>query len=172
MSETTSTKTCNKCKHNLPLTCFSKYKSRKGGLAYKCKTCDIKDSNKWNTDNSEKKLSYDKKYYYKFKSKYDKMILDIHHSIEPAVYMIKNVINGKKYIGSSKAPYRRIHQHLSYHEDLDGNYPSNRELASDVHKYGKEAFVWGIIEYTTKENKFSKEHEYISIYQPEYNIYK
>ena len=164
-----STKKCNVCEQEKSLACYSKDKSKKDGICGRCKECDKKATYKWKDKNTEYKLQYDKEFYYKHKAKYDKMVDNKHHSIDPAIYMIKNVVNGKCYIGTSKAPYRRVYQHLSYREDLNGNYPSPYELACDVEKYGKESFVWGVIEHVTKENKFTKEREYISIYQPEYN---
>jgi predicted GIY-YIG superfamily endonuclease len=169
MSETMSTKTCNCCKIEKPIACFYKNKSNKDGLHNRCKPCDVESGNKWKEKNYAKKYEYDKQFYHAQREKYDAMVLANHLSVEPAVYMIKNLINGKTYIGTSAAPYRRVKQHLSYHEDLEGKYPSNYELAFDVMTYGKKSFVWGVLEYTTKENKHSKEREYISIYQPEYN---
>jgi predicted GIY-YIG superfamily endonuclease len=164
-----STKTCRACKQDKPVECFNKDRTRPDGKCPRCKSCDVIATSKWKEKNAAKKSEYDKQFYYKNKVKYDKMTLENHFSIDPAIYMIKNVVNGKCYIGTSSSPYRRVHQHLSYHEDLEGKYPSPYELAFDVEKYGKEAFVWGVIEHTTKENKFIKEREYISIYQPEYN---
>jgi predicted GIY-YIG superfamily endonuclease len=164
-----SIKTCNSCKQDKPIECFNKDKSRPDGKCPRCKSCDLEATTKWKVNNLAKKNEYDKQYYYKNKAKYDKMTEKNHHSIDPAIYMIKNVMNGKCYIGTSITPYRRVHQHLSYRKDLYSEYPSSFELASDIEKYGKKAFVWGIIEHTTKENKFIKEREYISIYQPEYN---
>ena len=169
MSETMSIKTCNHCKVEKPLACFSKNRANKDGIHNRCKSCDSESSKAWRDALPEHKKSYDKKFYYAQKEKYDKMTLAHHYSIPPAVYMIKNLINGKTYIGTSVAPYRRVKQHLSYREDLEGNYPSSYELACDVEKYGKKSFVWGIIEYVSKEDKFIKEREYIRIYKPEYN---
>jgi hypothetical protein len=164
-----SVKTCNICKQEKPLACYSKDKSKKDSMCGRCKECDKQTTYKWKAKNVEYKLQYDKEFYYKNKAKYDEMVEINHYSIDPAIYMIKNKVNGKCYIGTSKAPYRRVKQHLSYHEDLEGKYPSTYELACDVDKYGKSSFIWGILEYTTKENKFTKEREYINMYQPEYN---
>jgi len=164
-----STKTCNSCKQEKPIECFNKDKSRKDGKCPRCKACELIATTKWKEKNIEKKLAYDTQYYYKNRAKVDKQVENNHLSIDPAIYMIKNVVNGKCYIGTSSSPYRRVHQHLSYHKDLYGEYPSNFDLAYDVEKYTKIAFVWGVLEYTTKENKFEREKHYISIYQPEYN---
>lgn len=83
--------------------------------------------------------------------------------------MIKNMVNGKTYIGTSRAPYRRVKQHLCYHAEGITQINTTQEIADEVAFYGKKSFIWGILEYTTKENKHSKEREYISIYQPAYN---
>jgi predicted GIY-YIG superfamily endonuclease len=163
-----STKTCNCCKVEKPVACFSKNKSQKDGIHRRCKSCDIEASKQWRDKRPEYKKAYDKKLYNSRREKYDAMVIDNHFSIEPAVYMIKNMVNGKCYIGTSKAPYRRVHQHLSYHEE-GAKLCTPEVLADEVAFYGKKSFIWGILEYTTKENKHSKEREYISIYQPAYN---
>jgi hypothetical protein len=162
------TKICNHCKIEKPLACFCKNKATKDGIHNRCRVCDTEASNKWKEKNYAKKHEYDKQFYHAKREKYDKMVLANHESIDPAIYMIKNMVNGKTYIGTSKKPYLRVKQHLSYH-DLSSNICSSYELAQDVITYGKKSFIWGIIEHTTKENKFTKEREYISIYQPEYN---
>jgi predicted GIY-YIG superfamily endonuclease len=164
-----STKTCRACKQDKPIECFNKDKSRPDGKCPRCKACDLVAVTKWKEKNIEKKLAYDTQFYYKNRAKVDKQVMNNHFSIDPAIYMIKNIVNGKCYIGTSSSPYRRVYQHLSYREDLYGTYPSTFQLASDVEKYGKEAFVWGVMEHTTKENKFERERYYINQYQPEYN---
>lgn len=164
-----STKICNCCKVEKPTACFSKNKSSKDGIHNRCKPCDVEASKKWRDKRNDYKKAYDKKLYYSRKEKYDAMVLDNHFSIEPAVYMIKNMVNGKCYIGTSKAPYRRVKQHLSYHEEGIKAVNTTPMLADEVAFYGKKSFIWGVIEHVSKEDKFIKEREYISIYQPEYN---
>jgi hypothetical protein len=151
-----------------PVACFSKNKANKDGIHNRCKLCDSEASIKWKENNHIKKNAYDKQFYYAHKEKVDQQTQDKHFSIPSAVYMIKNVINGKCYIGTSKAPYRRVKQHLSYHEE-NAKLNTTQELADEVAFYGKKSFLWGVIEYVSKEDKFIKEREYISIYQPEYN---
>ena len=169
MSETMLIKTCNCCKVEKPTACFSKNKANKDGINRRCKSCDSEEGKKWKEKNYAKKYEYDKKFYHAKREKYDAMTLANHLSIEPAVYMIKNTINGKCYIGTSKAPYRRAKQHLSYHEEGVKTVNTTQMLADEVAFYGKKSFLWGVIEYVSKEDKFIKEREYISIYQPEYN---
>jgi hypothetical protein len=163
-----STKTCNHCKIEKPLACFSKNKANKDGIHNRCRICDSEAGKKWKEKNYAKKYAYDKQFYHAQKEKYDAMVVDNHFSIDPAVYMIKNMVNGKCYIGTSKAPYRRAKQHLSYHEE-GVKLCTPEILADEVAFYGKKSFIWGVIEYVSKEDKFIKEREYISIYQPEYN---
>jgi hypothetical protein len=113
-----STKTCKTCNQDKPIECFNKDKSRPDGKCNRCKACDLVATTKWKEKNVEKKLAYDKEFYYKNRAKVDKQVINNHFSIDPAIYMIKNIVNGKCYIGTSSSPYRRVYQHLSYHEDL------------------------------------------------------
>ena len=163
------TKTCNHCKIAKPIACYSKNKHQKDGINNKCKPCDVEAGKQWRDKRSEYKKAYDKKLYYSRKEKYDAMVLDNHFSIEPAVYMIKNMVNGKCYIGTSKAPYRRAKQHLSYHEEGVKAVNTTSMLADEVAFYGKKSFLWGVVEHTTKENKHECERKWIQYYQPEYN---
>ena len=169
MLENILKKTCSGCNTLKPETSFSKRKASKDGLNARCKTCDLIKTSAWKEKNHARKLANDKKYYYDNKQQVDKTVKLKHESIDPAVYMIRNLINGKTYIGTSKAPYVRIKQHLSYH-DLDIEFCSSYELAEDIHVYSKRAFIFGVIEYTTKENKHSCEQKWIKYYQPQYNI--
>ena len=170
MLENMLTKTCNHCKTVKPIECYSKNKHQKDGINNKCKPCDVEASKQWRDKRSEYKKAYDKKLYYSRKEKYDAMVLDNHFSIEPAVYMIKNMVNGKCYIGTSKAPYRRAKQHLSYHEEGVKAVNTTSMLADEVAFYGKKSFLWGVVEHTTKENKHECERKWIQHYQPQYNI--
>lgn len=168
MSENISERTCNKCKTTKPIACYFKDKSRLGGVMYICKTCSLEKATEWSEKNKERKAINDRRLYHAQREKYEAMILNNHFSIEPAVYMIKNMVNGKKYIGTSKAPYRRAKQHLSYHEE-GVKICTTQEIADEVAFYGKKSFIFGVVEYTTKENKHECERKWIQYYQPEYN---
>ena len=67
-------KTCNHCKIEKPLACFSKNKSNKDGIHNRCKICDCEASKAWRDKRPEQKKLYDKKLYYSRKDKYDAMI--------------------------------------------------------------------------------------------------
>ena len=118
MLENILKKTCSTCNTEKPGTSFSIRKASKDGLNARCKTCDLIKTSAWKEKNHARKLANDKKYYYDNKQQVDKTVKLKHESINPAVYMIRNLINGKTYIGTSRAPYIRVKQHLSYH-DLD-----------------------------------------------------
>lgn len=59
------------------------------------------------------------------------------------VYMIKNVLNNHKYIGSTKNFKQRLKQHLS---DLRNNKHHSPHLQAAWNKYGEKHFVFQILE--------------------------
>lgn len=62
----------------------------------------------------------------------------------PGIYVIKNLINNKIYVGKSKNCYKRLKQHLSQIKinSLDENY----HLINDFKKYGEDNFDYYIVE--------------------------
>ena len=59
------------------------------------------------------------------------------------IYVIHNLINGKKYIGQSVDVYQRLSKHKS---NLRNNYQSpNAHLQNAWNKYGEKAFDFGIL---------------------------
>lgn len=75
------------------------------------------------------------------------------------VYVIRNKINGKVYIGSSKNCYHRVRsQHLW---SLENKTHTNPHLQSSWNKYGKSAFEFFIIELCEPENILIREQFYI-----------
>lgn len=83
------------------------------------------------------------------------------------VYIIFNLVNGKRYIGSAKDLYARLCTHLSL---LRHQKEHNDHLQNAWNKYGEEAFDYGILEYCELEERFNKEQYYITLLKPEYNI--
>ena len=59
-------KQCCICKNVLPVSCFSKGKARKDGLAANCKTCQAEYTKRWRATNAEK-IKADKKAEYEAK---------------------------------------------------------------------------------------------------------
>lgn len=58
------------------------------------------------------------------------------------IYCIKNIQNGKRYIGQSKNIRTRISQHFS---DLGGMRHGNPVLQRAWNKYGKDSFTWEVL---------------------------
>lgn len=83
------------------------------------------------------------------------------------VYIIMNKVNGKRYIGSSKNIYNRLHEHL---HNLLNNKAHNKHLQAAWNKYGKECFMCDVIEYCEESIRFDREQYYITEYKPEYNF--
>jgi len=147
-------KKCSKCKVEKELDKFGKDKYTKDGLRYYCKQCATIKSKEWKNSNLQKA-----------KDMMDKCI----SKIDPGVYMIKNLVNGKTYIGKSDKPYIRRISHLSIHRTKKGANNTNQWLQEDIHKYGKKCFIFGIIEHCEKERLLEREQYYIRQMKPEYN---
>lgn len=150
------TKICSKCKEEKPATREYFYwrkesKRNKAGFTYYCKQCHILQRK--NSHNVEKHSAYCKSY-------------DTKES--PAVYLVKNLITGKTYIGKSINPVWRRCAHFSKHKNKQGEY-SIPSLYNDIDKYGKNAFVFGILEYCDENELNKKEQDYINKYKPFYN---
>ena len=86
---------------------------------------------------------------------------------QAGVYMIKNVLNNKRYIGSSSCLRRRLHNHLS---KLNNNKHPNKHLQYSYNKYGQKALQFIILEYceNVKDTILFLEQKYLDLH-PEYN---
>lgn len=73
------------------------------------------------------------------------------------IYKITNKVNGKIYIGQSIHIEKRWQEHCQ---------PSNNKslIAKAIKKYGKENFLFEVIEQCTKEELLEKEEYYIKMY--------
>lgn len=83
------------------------------------------------------------------------------------IYKIKNKINNKFYIGSSKDLEKRKKEH--WRMMLKNKHHSNY-LQNAVNKYGIENFEFSILEFCNIENIIIREQFYIDSLKPEYNI--
>lgn len=83
------------------------------------------------------------------------------------IYLIINLINGKRYVGSSKDLYKRLYQHIWH---LDNNKHENSYLQRSWFKYGKDSFEWEILEYCDEQTRLEREGYYINTIKPEYNL--
>jgi len=92
------------------------------------------------------------------------------HSIEPGVYMVKNLITGERYIGQSVIPYSRRAIHFSNHKETGtSRCPTNKLMQKAMKQYGLESFVFGIIEHCKPKQLLERERYYINLLNPEYN---
>ena len=78
------------------------------------------------------------------------------------IYCIKNIINGKMYIGSAVDLKNRERQHFSA---LRLNKHRSQYLQNSFNKHGKENFIFEVIEFVEeKENLEKREEYYINLY--------
>lgn len=86
------------------------------------------------------------------------------------IYKITNIENSKKYIGSSVNYKNRKQEHF---RDLLLNKHHSAALQRAYNKYGKDNFLFEIIEYVPNKNELiSREQYYIDTLKPEYNCCK
>ena len=83
------------------------------------------------------------------------------------IYMIVNLVNGKKYVGSSVDIYNRLHEHL---HNLKNRKAHNVHLQASWDKYGEDKFIYSLLEYCNKSIQFEREQYYIDVLKPEYNL--
>lgn len=82
------------------------------------------------------------------------------------VYMLFNIVNGKRYIGSSIDLYNRLHEHL---HNLKNGKSHNKYMQDDFNEYGEDCFIYSILEYSNGLSVRDLEHRYIKFMKPEYN---
>lgn len=83
------------------------------------------------------------------------------------IYEIKNILNDKVYIGSSKNIKTRVYNHL---KDLISNKHPNKKLQNSWNKYGSNSFIFSFKEECLIENLIKIEQEYIDSTKPYFNI--
>lgn len=88
--------------------------------------------------------------------------------MEYFIYEIRNIINGKRYIGCSKDITTRFNKHKSR---LNNNKHKNSYLQNAYNKYGKANFEYNILFKLNSESKmYEKEKELISENDNLYNL--
>jgi len=83
------------------------------------------------------------------------------------IYQIRNLVNGKRYIGSAMNVKKRWRNHLS---ELRHNSHHNRHLQAAFAKYGEAAFALSVLDYAVPELLIEREQYYLDMLRPEYNI--
>lgn len=77
------------------------------------------------------------------------------------IYVIENIVNGKKYIGQT-CNYKKRHKEHFY--SLENNKHINSHLQSAYNKYGKDNFNSYILSEVSVEDVFEEEKKWISYY--------
>lgn len=83
------------------------------------------------------------------------------------VYQIVNLINGKRYVGSSKNINQRIAQHK---RALRKNRHVNNYLQNSYNKYGENLFEYSVLLYCDPQNTLAYEQVYLDAGYGDYNI--
>ena len=83
------------------------------------------------------------------------------------IYQIRNLTNGKIYVGSTKNFKKRRISHLQHMRQKKHH---NIHLQRSYDKHGSKAFVFECLEECTEKNLFEKEQFWIDKLNPEYNI--
>lgn len=96
------------------------------------------------------------------------MRVDLRHfPATPGVYVIRNTVNGKCYVGGTTVSLRR---RLSHHRSsLRRNQHPNGHLQAAWNKYGESAFVPEVLE-VEPADVVAAEQSWLDSLQPEYNI--
>lgn len=92
------------------------------------------------------------------------IIADIDDS---GIYQIRNILNGKRYIGSACKFRSRWHNHRS---ELRRGIHGNVKLQNAWKKAGESAFVFEVIELCSKDMLMGREQQWLDSTAPEYNI--
>src|SRR5664279_390944 len=86
------------------------------------------------------------------------------------VYVIRNLIDGKEYVGSAMTSFR--HRWNEHARKLVNKSHPNYLLRKAWHHCGPSAFRFEIMEFVPACNCLKKEQEWIDALNPEYNIAK
>lgn len=83
------------------------------------------------------------------------------------IYEIVNLVNGKRYIGSTSNFKRRWQDHVSY---LKRGQHHSPQLQRAWFKYGQAAFEFVVIEYCATSILLDREQAHIDVMAPAYNV--
>jgi len=90
--------------------------------------------------------------------------------MKSGIYKIRNLVNGKIYVGSAVDFDKRKREHFNL---LKNNKHVNKHLQSSWNLNGEDSFLFEIIEEVhDKENLIEREQCYIDILKPSYNCRK
>lgn len=81
--------------------------------------------------------------------------------MESGIYIIENILNNKKYLGSAKNIKKRWYQHKN---TLNNNCHDNSYLQNAWNKYGANNFKFSVLEEVEPEKLIEREQYYINLY--------
>ena len=87
--------------------------------------------------------------------------------METGIYKIVNIEDNKAYIGSAKNFLKRKYMHFHL---LSKNKHHSTYFQNAYNKYGKNNFIFEIIEKCNIEILIEREQYFINLYKPEYNM--
>lgn len=97
----------------------------------------------------------------------DKVEILLDNKGKSGVYRLKNLTNGKTYVGSSV----NISGRMSRYYSLGCLIGSNSMLINRaLLKYGYSSFSLEILEYCSKDESLKRENYYLKLFKPDYNI--
>jgi group I intron endonuclease len=88
------------------------------------------------------------------------------------VYLIKNVINGHCYVGSTSSRWGINHRVSNHISDLKKGIHHSQILQRAWNKYGESSFSTEILEECSPEDCLEREQHYLDTLRPYYNIHK
>lgn len=91
---------------------------------------------------------------------------DLPTHLSTGIYEIRNIKNGRRYIGSAVKVAKRWREHV---RQLDEGKHSNRFLSRCWKKNGRDSFVFRVLLVCDKKNLIMYEQIMIDFYKPEYN---
>lgn len=94
----------------------------------------------------------------------DAIVADVNSS---GIYQIRNVVNGKRYIGSAVCFRNRWASHRSH---LRKGKHSSSHLQNAWNKWGEEFFAFEVIEICNAQQLIEREQSWFDSVRPEYNI--
>ena len=153
-----TTKQCSRCREVKTINAFYYYSKTNTYLSMcdNCRKAYARERNKINWENNKEHL----------KTAWWKKLANNRWNTKEAaaVYKVKNLLTGEVYVGESKNPNKRRGSHFALHKNKKGEF-SLPELYNDMLKYGKEYFVFGILEYVeNKQERLTREEYYINLY--------
>ena len=87
--------------------------------------------------------------------------------MKSGIYIIRNLVNNKVYIGKSKNVSQRKNAHFNA---LKLNKHNNQHLQNSYNKYGKDNFQFDILEYCEESLLPTREMYFIELHRNNYNI--